>query len=233
MARLARLYVPGMPQHAILEAREGERLFRDDEDLRCFADTLRHASREHGLAIHAYALLPDAVHLLSTPRDVDTLSQTIQAVGRRYVAIHNRRHQRQGGLWDGRYRATVLDPERYLLSISRLIESLAGDAPMEGVRRSSYPHHIGLAIDPLLTDHPLYWALGNTPFERQRVYRGLGEQALDPAEVARIVDATRKGWVLGDDAFRERCARLANRRIAPLRRGRPKKALPTDSSDSM
>lgn len=223
MARLSRLYVPGMPQYAILETRPGENAFRDDEDLRAFADILRRMSRDHGLAVHAYALTSSGVHLLASPRDADSLSQTVQAVGRRYVALFNRRHQRQGALWNGRFRATVLDPDRYLLLVSRLVESLVGEVT-EGPRRSSHPHHVGLAIDPLITDHALYWSLGNTPFERQRVYRAQTELPVDAAMAATIIDATRKGWVLGDEAFRERCARNANRRLAPLQRGRPKKA---------
>ena len=230
MARLPRLYVPGLPQHLILDARPGQLAFRDDQDLVCFAETLRATVRDTGLAVHAYALLPTSVHLLASPRDAMSASLTIQAVGRRYVALHNRRHGRQGALWDGRYRATVIDPERHLLFISRLIESLVAGPPgaerheTAGVRRSSYPHHVGIAIDPLITDHALYWALGNTPFERQRVYRELSEQPLDDAAVATTIEATRKGWILGDDAFRARCALQANRRIAPLQRGRPKKA---------
>lgn len=235
MARLARLYVPGMPQHVILEAQPLAPAFRDGEDLTCFAETLRQASRAHGFSIHAYALMPHAVHLLGSPTDVDAVPKTMQALGRRYVAIHNRRHRREGPLWEGRYRATVIDPEQHLLMISRLIESLSGDVAILsddgqsslGPRRSSYPHHIGLAIDPTITDHPLYWALGNTPFERQRAYRSLAELPLPSDIVAQVIDATRKGWVLGDAAFRARCERLANRRISPLPRGRPKKALET------
>ncbi|MGI4857170.1 MAG: transposase [Janthinobacterium lividum] len=227
MARLARLYVPGLPQHLMLDAQPGEAAFRDEADLACFADTLRRVAREAGFAVHAYALLPSGVHLLGSPRDARSAAQTVQAVGRRYVALHNRRHQRSGPLWDGRYRATVIDPERHLLFVSRLIESLAsasaGAAMAELPRRSSHAHHVGLALDPLITDHALYWSLGNTPFERQRVYRELAEQPLDPDACARALEATRKGWVLGDDAFRERCARLANRRVEPLPRGRPPK----------
>ena len=232
MARLVRLYIPGMPQHVILEAQPSALAFRDGEDLTCFAETLRQASKAHGFAIHAYALMPQAVHLLGSPTDADAVPKTMQALGRRYVAIHNRRHRRDGPLWEGRYRATVIDPEQHLLMISRLMESLSGDVALlsedgrspPSARRSSYPHHIGLAIDPTITDHPLYWALGNTPFERQRAYRSLAELPLPDDVVAHVIDATRKGWILGDAAFRARCERLANRRIVPLPRGRPKKA---------
>ena len=262
MARLVRLHVPGMPQHVILPVRAGTAAFRTDDDIRFFLETLRGAARTHGLAIHAYALTPAIVHLLGTPRDADSVSRTVQAVGRRYVAWFNRRYDGEGALWDGRYRATVLDPDAFLLSTSVLIEAAAetalpqvaahrdlelahaasrnadgnantlvsassGDGSsavaLPGPRKSSYPHHAGLAIDPSITDHALYWALGNTPFERHRRYRAQAELPLDSAASARALDAARKGWVRGDDAFTQRCERLANRRLTPLRRGRPKK----------
>ncbi|WP_347555118.1 transposase [Robbsia sp. KACC 23696] len=270
-----------MPQHVILPVRVGVAAFRADDDIRFFLDTLRGAARANGLAIHAYALTPAIVHLLGTPRDADSVSKTVQAVGRRYVAWFNRRYGAAGALWDGRYRATVLDPDAYLLSTSILIEAAAepalpqlsahrqqeiahaaagapaadalttgaaiGDTSdgkssgvtvarvearraegssidtLSGPRKSSYPHHAGLAIDPAITDHALYWALGNTPFERHRRYRAQAEQPLDPAASAQALDAARKGWVRGNDAFTQRCERLANRRLTPLRRGRPKK----------
>lgn len=286
MARLARLYIPGMPQHLMLPTSPGEVAFRDEDDLRCFVETLRVAAREHGLAVHAYALTSGLVQILGTPRDAHSVARTVQAVGRRYVALYNRRHQRDGRLWEGRYRATVIDPDAHLLFVSVLIES-TGDASVlqpavppalarvlsgvsrnvavgalsrmsaatpalapsnqavqvtqavqaapaaqatsamiadAGPRRASYAHHAGLAIDPVLTDHPLYWALGNTPFERQRRYRALAEQTLDATRCEAALEAAYKGWIFGDDAFKRQCERLSSRRVAPLQRGRPRKS---------
>jgi hypothetical protein len=101
----------------------------------------------------------------------------MQAVGRRYVAHFNRRYARRGTLWEGRYRATVIEGERFFLLASRVVELAPVRnhlvAAPEDYRWSSYRHHIGLTVDSLITDHPLYWALGNTPFERQRVSRTL------------------------------------------------------------
>ena len=227
MARLARLYVPDQPQHVILRGLSQQTAFSDEADFALFIDTLRSAARDNHLAVHAYTLMPDSVHLLVTPLDETSLPKTMQAVGRRYVAYFNRRHGRRGTLWDGRYRATVIEGERYFLLASRVVEMSpvrAGlvNAP-EDYRWSSYRHHIGLTLDSLITDHPLYWSLGNTPFERQRAYRELCEQPLDEREANRLLQATLKGWVLGSDSYREWAGRAANRRVSPLPRGRPRK----------
>jgi putative transposase len=227
MARLARLYVPDQPQHVILRGLAQQPAFVDEADYALFIDTLRSAARDYRLSVHAYVLLPDGVHLLVTPHDEASLPKTMQAVGRRYVAYFNRRHGRRGTLWEGRYRATVIEGERYFLVCSRLIElspvrRQLAVAP-EQYRWSSYGHHIGLSIDPVVTDHQLYWQLGNTPFERQRAYLQLCEQPLDPRTVDELQQATLKGWVLGGEPYRAWAAREANRRISPLQRGRPRK----------
>ncbi|TDV28544.1 putative transposase [Paraburkholderia caballeronis] len=227
MARLARLYVPDQPQHVILRGLDQQPAFVDDQDYELFIDCLKAAARDHHLAVHAWVLMPGAVQLLATPSDESSLPKAMQAVGRRYVAHFNRRYSRRGTLWEGRYRATVIEGDRYFLLASRVVEMAPVrnhqvSAP-EDYRWSSYRHHIGLTVDSLITDHPLYWALGNTPFERQRAYRELCEQPLDERETSQLMQATLKGWVLGSDSYREWAARTANRRVSPLPRGRPRK----------
>jgi REP element-mobilizing transposase RayT len=227
MARLARLYVPDQPQHVILRGLDQQPAFVDDQDYELFIDCLKAAARDHHLAVHAWVLMPGAVQLLVTPSDESSLPKAMQAVGRRYVAHFNRRYARRGTLWEGRYRATVIEGERFFLLASRVVEL----APVrnhlvttpEDYRWSSYRHHIGLTVDSLITDHPLYWALGNTPFERQRAYRELCEQPLDERETTQLMQATLKGWVLGSDTYRDWASRSANRRVSPLPRGRPRK----------
>ncbi len=227
MARLARLYVPDQPQHVILRGLDQQPAFVDDQDYELFIDCLKAAARDHHLAVHAWVLMPGAVQLLVTPSDESSLPKAMQAVGRRYVAHFNRRYARRGTLWEGRYRATVIEGERFFLLASRVVELAPVRnhlvAAPEDYRWSSYRHHIGLTVDSLITDHPLYWALGNTPFERQRAYRELCEQPLDERETSQLMQATLKGWVLGGDTYREWAGRTANRRVSPLPRGRPRK----------
>lgn len=236
MARLARLYVPEQPQHVILRGIDRQPAFIDDEDYALFIDCLKTASRDHQLAVHAYVLMPTAVQLLATPREELSLPKAMQAVGRRYVAHFNRRYGRRGTLWEGRYRATVIEAERYFLLCSRLVElsplreRLVSGA--EDYRWSSYRHRIGAMFDELITDHPLYWALGDTPFERQRAYKELCEQPLDEATVNALQQATLKGWVLGSESWCQWVARQANRRVLPLPRGRPRKQRSDEVSES-
>lgn len=227
MARLPRLVAPDQPHHIIQSGIDGLTIFRDPEDHQAFLRFLREAARQFGLAIHAYVLLPGRVHLLATPRQADTLGRVMQWVGRQYVPYFNARYGRSGTLWQSRYKATVVESDRYFMMCSRYVEALPvieglvsapGDYPW-----SSYAHHTGMRPDPLITDHPLFWALGNTPFDREAAYRSGLEQMPSEAEMKQIDEATRKGWALGSEQFKASLGKQLSRRVAPAKRGRPRK----------
>jgi len=225
MARLARLAVAGCVHHVLQRGIERRPVFRDAADFQRMRAELGDLCRAAGLALHAYVLMPDHFHLLLTPPDGAALSHTMQALGRRYVRWFNQRHGRSGTLWEGRFRSTVIEPEPYLLECQRYIElnalraGLVADAAT--YPWSSLPHHLGLAVDMLVSDHPQYWALGNTPFERQARYASACAMPLDAALLRRIREATHRGWPLGGAAFLDALARQTERRVVPRPVGRP------------
>lgn len=228
MARLSRLCVPGCPHVLIQQGHNHQPVFRDAEDRQLFLGLLREASTSHGVVIHAYGLFEAEVRMLVTPHSGESLSRMMQAIGRRYGTAFNRRHGHVGSLWEGRFRATPIEPERHLLSCMRFVERWPTDPDLgTGLGRrdwSSAGHHLGQGADPLISDHLVYWSLGNTPFEREAAYRHSTQQALTQEEEARISDATRKGWPLGSPAFIEHLSESTERRLTPLPRGRPRRA---------
>lgn len=225
MARLPRLVIPNQPHHIIQRGNNRQTIFIDADDYSAFLQWLREAAKTFKVAIHAYVLMPNHVHILASPTDDTGLSRLMQWVGRHYVPYFNKKYSRTGSLWEGRYRATVIDSERYFLVCSRYIElnpiraGLVGDAT--AYPWSSLAHHIGRKADPMITDHALYWSLGNTPFDRELAYYGMVEQGLASAEVDAITDATTKGWALGSSSFMASMEHQTTRRISPAKRGRP------------
>lgn len=236
MARLPRLVVPNQPHHIIQRGNDRQLVFRDADDYAVFLVRLREAAKQYKVAIHAYVLMPNHLHLLASPSDQDGLSRMMQWIGRHYVPYFNQKYERTGTLWQGRYRATVLDSERYFMVCSRYIELNPVRAGIVALPSeyawSSHAHHVGLKSDPVITDHPLYWALGNTPFEREAAYRGLFEQALTEEDVSALSEATRKGWALGSEKFKLALEKKANRRVRPVKRGRPPKQKPGDLAEA-
>jgi putative transposase len=234
MARLPRLVVPHQPHHVLQSGNDRQPIFRDTDDHVAFMGWLRESARQFKVAIHAYVLLPDRFQLLATPSDNAGLGRMMQWLGRHYVPYFNAKYQRTGTLWQGRYKATVLESDRYLLVCSRYIELGAVRAEIargpEEHLWSSYSHHVGGKLDPLVTDHSIYWALGNTPFDREAAYRNLMEQGLSVDEIAALDDATRKEWPLGSDKFKALLAKKINRRVMPAKPGRPRKLMPKRGS---
>lgn len=230
MARLPRLSIAGLPHLVDQGGHNGRTVFGDAADRAAYRAALAQASVECGVAIHAYCLSGSRVLLLVTPREPDSLSRMMQRVGRRYTAAFNRRHGGSGTLWAGRFRATVLEPGSGLLAAMCHVESdaaLAGDAAVpDNERESSVAHHLGLAVDPLVSDHAIFWSLGNTPFERHAAYRLLVLQPLPEAQRRRLDDAVRKGWAMGSETFLARLAAVSGRRLQPLSPGRPRKSTP-------
>jgi putative transposase len=225
MARLPRLVVPNQPHHIIQTGNNRQPIFHEPEDYASFLAWLREAATQFKVAIHAYVLMPDHLHLLASPTDGTGLARMMQWVGRQYVPYFNNRYGRTGTLWQGRYRATIIESEQYFLKCSRYIElnpvraGLVND-PIDYFW-SSYTHHAGVKADPLITDHTLYWALGNTPFDREAAYRNLMDQGLSETEVQTLTEATLKGWPLGSAKFKNLLSKQTNRRVVPAKRGRP------------
>jgi putative transposase len=225
LARLPRLTVAGFPHHVIQRGNDRRAIFIDDADRERYLASLRDVASQCGLLVHAYVLMPNHSHLLVTPHAAGDVGRTMQALGRRYVRWFNDRHARTGALFEGRYRSTVVEADRYLLACMRYMELnpvRAGlvDEPA-GFRWSSHRHHIGLTVDPLITDHALYWALGNTPFERQAAYVRLFDHDMPGDELDAIRRCTQGGWLLGRREFSTQLG-AALRRPFPGSAGRPK-----------
>ena len=225
MARLPRLILPNQPHHVIQRGNDRQLIFREPEDYQRFLGWLRESAREFGVAIHAYVLMPNHLHLLATPRDATGLAQTMQRVGRFYVPWFNNKYERVGGLFQGRFRTSLIDSERYFMICSRYIElnpvrARMVDEPRE-YRWSSYAHHAGVQPDPLVTDHALYWALGNTPFQREAAYIEMVQLGMSPDELRTINLAVLKGWALGSNDFKSILQQQLQRQVLPAKRGRP------------
>jgi putative transposase len=223
MARLPRFVLPGYPQHIIQRGNNRQPIFYRDDDYRFFHEKLTAACIHYGCAVHAYVLMTNHAHLLMTPQTEHGISKVMQSMGRYYVRYFNYTYQRTGTLWEGRYRATLLDTDQYLLTCYRYIE-------LNPVRAGvvEYPAHYPWSSygfnaqgmpDALVVPHALYQELGRDPQERQAAYRALFRDQLDEGALAEIREATNKAWLLGNDRFWGAIEQQLNRRAAPRPRG--------------
>ncbi|WP_397475644.1 hypothetical protein [Pusillimonas sp.] len=228
MARLARLYAPNTPQ--LIQVRFNRSLGSPLEPapsgkLNLLADWLRDAASEEKVPVHGWVLLNDRLVLLCTPPAKTGTARLVQAVGRRYAT----RIQR-GRAFAERYRSALLQPDAWVLKGLIWLEHLP--VQLEYVDEpsrwpwSSAAQHTGQGQAALrwTTEHPDYWRLGNTPFERQARYRRLLEQGPSAAQAQELERALFGQWALGDEEFLARINHMSSRRLAPAKRGRPAKS---------
>jgi len=225
MARQARLIVPGELHHVLQRGNNRQAVFLDDEDRHAYLHALREATRLQGVRVHAYVLMPNHVHLLVTPQEEHSLARAMQTLGRRYVAAFNRRHQRSGTLWEGRFRTCLAEAASYFEHLLRYVEThpvrsglceRAGDYVW-----SSAAHHLGLRRDSLISEHPGFWALGNTPFEREARHKLGLEQGLDSASLSLLRQRVHSGWPLLSKVAQAALAQQTDRVLSPRPVGRP------------
>lgn len=225
MARLSRLTLPGHPHHVIQRGNNRQAIFAATEDYQTMLDLLDENARKFSVAIHAYVLMGNHFHLLATPETQDGLPQMMQAVGRRYVRYFNDRQKRTGTLWEGRYKSTLIQTERYLLACMAYIDLNPVRAGMVAQAQdypwSSHAHYIGLRTDRLATPHALVWALGNTPFAREAAYAELVQAGISSGQQQALTDSALRGWALGSAEFVENLQKKTTRRVAKGTPGRP------------
>ena len=225
MARLPRLTLPGYPHHVIQRGNNRQPIFTSTADYRTLLRLLDENSKKFDVAVHAYVLMSNHFHLLATPETADGLPQMMQAVGRSYVRYFNDLQGRSGTLWEGRYRSTLIQTDRYLLTCMAYIDlnpvraGLAADP--KDYPWSSYGHYSGLRTDKLIAPHPLFWSLGNTPFSREAAYAEMVRAGISTDQQALLTQSVLSGWALGEANFVADLQKRTERRVEKSRAGRP------------
>lgn len=226
MARQARTVIPGQAMHVMVRGNNREVLFFGDADRKIYLDWLREAAKQFSCSVHAFALMPNHVHLLMTPLHEESLAKTMQSLGRRYAQYFNQQHHRSGTIWEGRYRSSLIDPD-YFLRCQRYIElnpvRTGFHSNPQDSAWTSFATHIGGNAEPWLVDHQHFWKLGNTPFERQMSWASFVKEGAPHWEDVQITESLirSKPWV--SDIYAKKLFKDTPE-LAQIRyRGRPRK----------
>ncbi len=230
MARQPRIDLAGVPQHLIQRGNNREACFLADGERRLYLHWLHEAAQRYGGSIHAYVLMNNHVHLLATGAETGALGRMMQSLGRRYVRYFNSKYGRTGTLWEGRYRSSLIDTDRYLLTCYRYIELNPVRAHIVkrpgDYRWSSYHGNAGGGTVELLTPHDTYLSLGKTDAARVSAYRKLFADAMGDEELQAIRDHVNQGKALGSERFIHRVEATLNRRARLMTPGRPSRNVP-------
>ena len=215
MARLPRLVIPGLPHHVTQRGNGRAQTFFDDGDYALYRDLLAASCRAAEVAIWAWVLMPNHVHLILVPRDADGLRRALAPVHRRYAGHIHERERRTGHFWQGRFGAVAMDEEHLGAAVryialnpvrARLVEN-ARDWTWSSVHAHLAGRKDGVtSLSPVLDRYPDFAAF----------------IASDPDETAfeRLRRAESIGRPLGSDGFIAKLEAQTLRILKPGKRGR-------------
>jgi len=219
MARLARVVAAGLPHHVTQRGNRRQPVFFGDADYETYRDLLAEGCRRARVAVWAYCLMPNHVHLILVPSDADGLRAALGEAHRRYTRHVNMREGWRGYLWQGRFASFPMD-ETHLLACARYVElnpvrARLVERPREW-RWSSARAHLGGRDDALVSVAPL--------LELVPDWRAFLRQGLSEAEHAAIRSGERTGRPLGSARFVARLEKRLKRTLARQKPGPKPKA---------
>ena len=215
MTRIARIIVPEIPHHVTQRGNRRERIFLGGEDYALYKDLLAQSCGRFGVAVWAYCLMPNHVHLILSPRDAAGLALAMGRAHRLYAGYFNARARQTGHLFQGRFGSVAMD-EDHLMSAARYVALNPVRARLV-VRAEDWPHssvgaHLAGRDDGLVSVRPL--------LDRAPRFADLLDGAPDEAAFAALRNSELIGRPLGAAAFLADVERRLGRKVTPAERGR-------------
>lgn len=215
MARPLRIEYPDAFYHVSNIGLDGQRIFPSPKYYEAFLSGLEETCFRLNVEVHAYCLLKDQYHLLiKTPEG--NLSRFMRQVDGLYTQHYQRLRKTEGSLFKGRYKAVLVQADKYLLPLARYIHLGVRKADLEKWEWSSYPAYINKSKAPAwLNCNGVLEQIGGTGAKRTKALIAYTEQGVDE-ELAHFYGKKNLSSIMGDEKFRK-FAR--NKRNASATRG--------------
>ena len=228
MPRKARVLVPGCPHHIVQRGHNRKAVFATDDDCRYYLSNLKEWKQALGIKLYAWCLMTNHIHLIVEPGDnAMVVSQLMKRINGRQTALVNKLERRSGSLWEGRYKASPIQQDSYLLSCCRYVELNPVRAGMveapEAYHWSSYRERMGTLSPTMLDSNASYEMLGKTAFTRRQAYEKFVHAGIKENELKLISSAVKRNQLTGNDLFTSEIAEKIGRRVERREPGRPVK----------
>lgn len=226
MPRYPRLFLPDIPLHIVQRGHDRKPVFVEPADYQYYLDNLIEMKSELDIRVFGYCLMTNHVHLIVMPGErVESVSKLIRVLAARQTRRVNKLENRSGTLWEGRFKASLIDTDAYLLACYRYVDLNPVRASMvahpEEFPWSSYRSHADPIGEDWLDESQTYMSLGNSGHERARTYRSYVSQQVDTGELKLIRNALKRNQVTGTDQFRRELEHRIGRRLSSRSQGRP------------
>lgn len=208
MARKPRIHLPGGLYHVIFRGNGGQDVFLNDADRYRFYLLLQEGTYRFGYRVHAFTLMTNHIHIVLQVGDIP-LSRGIHNLSFRYTRWINWREKRSGHLFQGRYKAVLVDGDSYLLELVRYIHlnpvragmvAMPDEYPWSGHRA-----YIGKELIPWLTTDWTLAQFGKSAAKARTEYINFVLDGLDDKRRPEFHGAGIDSRLLGDDSFMDKC----------------------------
>ncbi len=217
MARIARVICPGIPHHITQRGNRRQATFFSDDDYLAYIKLMGEWCRKHDVAIWAWCLMPNHVHLIAVPQTETGLARAIGEAHRRYTRRINFREKWQGHLWQERFASFPMD-ESHLLAAIRYVEMnpvAAGMVPNPAEYRwSSARAHLEETDDVLAAPFPFRDMIPD--------WKDFLRLSSDE-EVKKLKRHEKSGRPMGNDGFVDKMEQTLGRVLRPQKPGPKKK----------
>jgi putative transposase len=229
MARGARVALARCPHHIVQRGHNRRVVFVTDGDRQSYLETLAEFRSELALKVYAYCLMTNHVHLIVDPGDdADNLSLLMKRLAGRHTRRVNRLERRTGTSWEGRFKCSPIETDRYLLACSRYVDLNPVRAGMvkrpDEYRWSSYRSRAGIERNDWLDDDECLKRLAPSLEQCREQYRDYVSQGVTEYELQLIRGAIQRNQLTGSESFMVEVEQRIGRRILQRSRGRPNRS---------
>ena len=226
MPRKARVLVSNYPHHIVQRGHNRNAVFVADDDYRYYLENLKEWKNKLGIRLYAWCLMTNHIHLVVEPGDeAGSISQLMKRLAGRQTAYVNKLENRSGSLWEGRFKASAIQRDCYLLACCRYVEMNPVRANMVSgprmYRWSSYLERVGLS-GYFMLDHDLnYLGLGQNNKARIAQYKTYLKQGATDMELEFLRSAWQRNQLTGNKCFVDEIEQRTGYRVICRGRGKP------------
>ena len=213
MTRKPRIHYPGAFYHVMLRGNAKQTIFHGKDDIKRFEEILSQGLGKYNLRLYAYCWMKNHVHMALQVSDIP-LAKMMQSLSQRYTGWFNHQYDRIGHLFQGRYKAILVDRDGYLLELIRYIHlnPVRAELVTDPIEYSESSH--GAYLDPekssrWLSIDPAFKLFGQTQEAAQAKYLYFMGQPLEKEHLELLRKGSAEGRILGDDDFVQKALKQA------------------------
>lgn len=226
MPRTGRVVLPEYPHHVVQRGHNRQVVFAETRDYRRYLETLQEFKGVFGVRVYAFCLMTNHVHLLLAPDTQAGLGALMKRLAGRQTQHHNRAEGRRGTLWEGRYKSSPVQSDRYLMACIRYIELNPVRArmvaePEDYIWSSARRWSVGANPYPWVDEASFPAEFGSGAESVGEAYRRFIREAIPDGEWSLIRDSVNRGQLTGDHRFIDEVQQILGRRIEHRKQGRP------------